>query len=505
METNKNLSPRPFRPIEFIKLNDKDLFGNAAGEDEDPEILDSYYIDLPRFENFYDLNTSVCIASARKGMGKSALLSMFEYKLRQDVKKKVLNAVVIKTTGNNLLGLGEFYGKNHIYLENYWKQIICKRINIEIGSQIGWAISDNRITLVEAAEIEGIKNKNLVGSLISRMIAKIKFLPVDLEIRTEMPSNWQALLQNYQKENEYSDVWLLIDDIDAKYIDSDEYKNLISSFFSAIRSLAIEVKNLKIRATVRTDVWSNLRHFEDLDKCLQYLFTIDWSTEQLKQMLVKRIDSYVKRKYPNSREAKYDYKKNESEILNLIFTRTMPWGDKDVEAYIPITKLANYRPRWMGQLCQMAGNKAFEKGKTRIELYDIQRIMRDFGKNRVDDLIKEHGYQFADLSALINSFKSGSKVYKYSQLNQFLEDRYISEIGISNIPPIDSRSYNSPEQLGEFLYKVDFFSCIFKEVDGNYQFTRFQDEPDLFKTIENRHDKLVWSVHPIYREFLRIK
>lgn len=502
MESNKELAPKPIRPGSLINLNDRDLFGNAAGEDEDPRILNSYYIDLPRFENFYDLTSPLCIAKARKGMGKSALLSRFEYILKKKVGSKEVKAIIIKTTGSNLLGLGEigeYYGRNHLHLESYWKQIICRRIIVEIGKEIGWAISDSQMTLVEAAEIEGAKSKNIISALISRMIKVIKIPPLELELKNRiLPSNSQSLLNNYQEEHGEADVWLLIDDIDAKYINSDDYKNLISSFFSAIRSLAVEIKGLNIRATVRTDVWSNLRHFEDLDKCDQYIVQIDWSADQLKQMLLKRIHSYVKRKHPNTKEAKYDLKINSKEILNLVFIEKMPWGQKEVEAYVPITKYANYRPRWMGQLCTMAAKKAYEKEKPIIDIRHINKIMPEFGKNRVDDLIKEHGYQFANLDALINCFRLGYREYTYSLLKQLLEDKYISQVGILNIPLVDSHPYTSFEQLGEFLYKIEFLSN--KERGA----TRFQDDPYLFKTIENREDKLIWTVHPIYRIFLRI-
>ena len=108
--------------MSFLDLNDKELFGNDAGEDEKPSILESYFIDLKEFEDFYSLKQNLCVVSARKGMGKSALLNKFAYileKLEQDN-----SAILVKATGNSLLGLGDFEGKDQAYLENYWKQII---------------------------------------------------------------------------------------------------------------------------------------------------------------------------------------------------------------------------------------------------------------------------------------------------------------------------------------------------------------------------------------------
>ncbi|TOG76345.1 hypothetical protein CGI95_24290, partial [Vibrio parahaemolyticus] len=86
-------------------------------------------------------------------MGKSALLSRLEYKLKNDSEYD--EPIVIRVTGNELLGLGDFSSKDQAYLENYWKRIICKKVIIEIGSQIGFALSSDEIAMVESAELDG--------------------------------------------------------------------------------------------------------------------------------------------------------------------------------------------------------------------------------------------------------------------------------------------------------------------------------------------------------------
>ena len=65
-----------------VDLKNKNLFGNDAGEDEELDILNSYYIDNEDFDDFFDPTIKLCVASARKGMGKSTLLSKLNYKLR---------------------------------------------------------------------------------------------------------------------------------------------------------------------------------------------------------------------------------------------------------------------------------------------------------------------------------------------------------------------------------------------------------------------------------------
>ncbi|MGE8451690.1 MAG: hypothetical protein ACN6OP_13915, partial [Pseudomonadales bacterium] len=111
-----------------IDIKDKELFGNDAGEDENIEVLNSYYIENPESEDFFDTSIRLNVVSARKGMGKSAMISKMTYKLQEDP-----GSIVIRVTGNSLLGLGNFQAQDQAYLENYWKQIICKKIILEIG------------------------------------------------------------------------------------------------------------------------------------------------------------------------------------------------------------------------------------------------------------------------------------------------------------------------------------------------------------------------------------
>src|SRR5262245_89273 len=144
-----------------------EMFGNDSGEDEVPQILDSYFVDLSEFKKFYDTTQPLSIVRARKGMGKSALLSRLHYRLTASGAGE--ENIVIKVTGNELLGLGDFQHKTHSYLENHWKQVICKRICLEIGHRIQFALTDDAMTMVETAEIEGFKGQNLVSALTQRL------------------------------------------------------------------------------------------------------------------------------------------------------------------------------------------------------------------------------------------------------------------------------------------------------------------------------------------------
>ncbi len=483
-----------------LNLRDKNLFGNEAGEDESLDILNSYYVDNDDFYDFFDAATSLSVVSARKGMGKSALLSRLEYRLREE--EEYLSPLVVRVTGNELLGLGDFSAKDQAYLENYWKRIICKKIIIEIGCQINLALSSNSITMVEVAELDGLKSKNLIGGMISRLKGKISL--IKQEVTSNIPENLESVLNAYQESHKNSKVWLLVDDIDAKYVDTEEYQARIGSFFSAIRSIAFDMKQLNIRATVRSDVWQNLRYLEDLDKWEQYILPITWTNRYLRDMLANKILSYIQRNHEGSPEAKLSYSSDYNRLFQIAFEHPISWaGKRETSMFDAIASFSNKRPRWVSQLCRMSAvqSKKNNSRSQKIKLSDINDILEEFGKNRKSDLLKEHKHQFTELDALIDSFRAKDIHYTYSELVDLLETNFIRGRTIEDVPPVDGIKYNSAEDLGAFLYKLGFIS---RKHDDGRTFTHYQENPDLYRTIQNRENKIVWAVHISYRKYLNI-
>lgn len=483
-----------------INLKDKKLFGNEAGEDEDIEVLNAYYVDNSDLDVFFDPDEKLSVVSARKGMGKSALLSRLEYRLNNDEIYE--NPIVIRVKGTELLGLGQFDIEDHAYLENYWKRIICKKIIVEIGDRIGVALSSDAMSMVEVAEIDGLKSKNFIGGLISRVRGKVSDL--DVEFKASIPDNLGSLLSNYQARNENSNVWILIDDIDAKYQNTSQGQARVGSFFSAIRSLAFDMRNLNIRSTVRSDVWSCLRHLEDLDKLEQYIINMFWTKRHMRDMLTKKVFVYILKKHPDSDEAKYKVSRDYNKILDIVFSSPIEWrGKPNARLFDAISAFSNRRPRWMGQLCRMAGsNVPVARENRKITLENINHILSDFGAKRRDDLIKEHSHQFDELLNLIDSLRATKKEFSYSELNVVLSENFIRSRAIEDIPLVDGKKYLELEDLGDFLYKLGLISRIH---DDGITFTHFTDDPDLYKSIENRNDNVTWSIHPSYRTFLNIR
>ena len=163
-----------------------------------------------------------------------------------------------------------------------------------------------------------------------------------------------------EKSYKNEKIWILIDDIDAKYLDDEKNQARVGAFFSAIRSLANEMEGLYIRSTIRSDVWTNLRYLEDLDKWEQYIIEINWTQKQIRDILTKQILAYVQRTFPDSKEAKYKFENDYNKIFDLIFESPITWQNKPQSIFSAIHAFSNKRPRWLNQVCRMALEKTTE-------------------------------------------------------------------------------------------------------------------------------------------------
>lgn len=484
-------------PLDFT---DGTLFGNDAGEDELPDVLNSYFVEKPGFAQFLSRKNKFQVARSRKGMGKSALLSKLAYDLESDPG----SPLIVKVTGADLIGLAPIpRDAIHLQLQNYWQRVICARINYALGAQHGFAFSDNSMALVESAEIAGFKERNLVGSLISR----IKSSKIPIEMTLSEAANHEALLKRVQASDADRAVWFFVDDIDSTYIDTPEQQALISTFFSACRSLVRDVKGLYIRVSVRSDVWTNIRKNEDLDKSEQYVTDLAWSREDLHVILSKKIYSWYQRAgIGQSFIDKLDYRADRDAILEYAFPPRVRWGSTSVAPFRPINILSAGRPRWMSQLCRLAGMQASKRNRDRIGIAEINDVMKTYSGLRVSDIYKEHSHQYNDLQKLIETFSNSPARYSTMDLLSQLATRYINAVGSASIPPLNGFPYQYPLQLAHFLFKIGFIVGRRDQANdsGNAEFVRFEERPELLTDARNPDDGLLWEVHPAYRDALTI-
>lgn len=233
-------------------------FGDETGDMVDPEELTTYFVEKDSFAPLLQSKRRFAVVTAKKGVGKSALIQWLGHK----VSNAQPDALVIKCRGADLtraqFGLKSQLETPNDYIRD-WMVRICILVNRRLAADLGLALTDDKITLVEAAEISGFKSRNLVGALTARF----KKLLGRLTPEQSKAGDEVELLKRANNRQ----VWILVDDLDATFQNTPEEALSLSTFFSACRYLTQDVDGLEFRTTMRTNVWAVIRRFdESLDK-----------------------------------------------------------------------------------------------------------------------------------------------------------------------------------------------------------------------------------------------
>lgn len=481
-----------------IRLDDPKLFGNFAAEDEDIDLLDSYFVDKPGY-SYFRSNDKLWIVRAKKGMGKSALLKKVAHEKKssnkEDIVIQIKGSDIIKNTFPNTTDIQQL-----IYS---WQTAICSRVAVEIGKTLSLALTDDTITLVENAELEGFKEKNLIGCLVERMKRKIGRIEID---KPEM-QNSIALLERYQ-EKKGRKVWVFVDDIDATFNNSEEESKRLSSFFTACRYLIQEVSGLYIRASIRTDVWSVISDKdESLDKVdqPQYMMDLSWSESEVKNIIVNRIKSYILTNLPN--QAKFNYINNTfdnedklEKIMNEAFKTIMPWGTSRRKPSIIIYTLSNGRPRWAIHLCSLAGQAAVKKNKDKIGIDELTENLETYGMRRITDIVREHQHQSPQIRDFINAFAKKNVRYTTEQLLNLIQESITNKI-----QPTIEGVVGTPNEMdiAHFLFRMGFITAREDLSESEYKHYNFEDDHSLLNSEVNPDKGYTWEIHPSFRNALK--
>lgn len=476
------------------------LFGNEAGEDEDKKRLTDYYLEKERNKIFYDAERKLGFVRARKGVGKSALLNYSAYKVEEKYKKDM----IINIKASELIALYECDDYQPLHYTNCWQQRICLRILNEIAKKIKFAATDDSMKIIENAEIMGYKGKNIISALSDRIYLHLDKKIVEKKEYDKEIANGFELLKRYSEEKNQK-VWLFIDDIDATFVNSEDNMIMVGTFFTACRYLVNSVSGLNIRASVRTDVWTILRNFDEaLDKCEQYMLDLIWSTKDTGEILYNKLHTYFSIEYPemNLGEKKFKDDQSLNKIFNLVFNGQLKWGENRVIPYRSIHILSAGRPRWAAQLCKIAAEDAFEKQKEKIATGNVNFAMTEYGRFRMADLYKEHRHQCNNLQMIIEIFRNGDSAYNTPKLIEIIKERLIDngkKIYIDGLP-----DECNEVQIGKFLYRIGFITLRNNEYKRALGLTRYEDDPYLFSEY-NIDDKQIWEIHPAYRTILKIR
>ena len=475
-----------------IDLADPGLFGNDNAEDEDSQILQSYLVDRPELDRFLDPKQRIAIVSANKGEGKSALLRQTGMRLQGS--QKSASDIVIQAAAADFNVQGDKRTSDDWLLG--WKNAILKRIAAEIGARIGFAITDDNMRLVEESQSQGVAKIGIISMLASRVKPSLG----GVGFSRPTTSNHGALLQRYLSGGVH--VWVIIDDVDLNFQDTNTQRVRTANLFSACRAIANSLPDVRFRLSVRPYVWSILRQeFEDLNKSEQYVYPLSWTLDGIRDILFARIRAYLRRQRgslpiltPNAGEEQPD------PYLRLVFESPMHGWGKGRLPHIPLATMSWYRPRWLIELCRESGMAAHQNKHQVIRLVDLENRLPRIGERRFHDVVSEFSIRCPEIGRIILEFRDQPDRLETEALISLIQNKVVP-IGVT----IDRKSPSGVVEICDFLYQIGFVGARIDGGSSGYFHHNFAAYPTLMRAAIASHSNQVWEIPHVFRTYLGLQ
>ncbi len=488
------MTQNPIQRIK-IKLDELNLFGNDAADLEKENLFISYAVERDELNELLNTENAIQVIRAYKGEGKSALLRILKGKLNQNKNEQLIitalgpdHSPVVNSTDSDVW-------------TREWKKSILKLVANEIGAEIGFAFNDDATSLVEEAESNGFKSRSLVSSIIDRI--KLK----DLERDKPLIQNHEKLLARFTSGRPL--IWVIIDDVDQNFQNTDRWRTKVGTFFTACRQIATVIPEIRIRTSIRPNVWAIVkRDFESLSHIEQYMHDLSWTSEQYRTLLAARIKAYLKR----TSQWDYVYKTlpreaflRDQSLISLAFDDPMPWGggSKTRPPHVVLWTLTGHRPRWLVELCKEAGAHASERNSHKIQLSDLTDQLGAFGRKRIEDTVAEFRSQCPQIEDLLGAFSRESDLYSTDELLKTIRNRILNAVN-----PTISGVLGKPSDMdiAHFLFQIGFLSgrVDYGEHQG-YDHYSFREKPTLLKSKTNLDEGLRWEINPVFRDVLNLR
>jgi len=484
-----------------IDLTAEDLFGNDVAEDEDIEVFNAYAVNRDEVSSFSDKYRKLCIARAYKGEGKSALLrlAMNEVKAAGGSESLIVHGTISAFAPT-------IQSDDFTVLIKEWKKGLFSRVANEIGSKIGFAWTDDEISLVEQAEKGGFKSRSLVSTILERITLKAKSPAGEIESTPKKPgiSDAEGVIKRWAEGRE--PVWVFVDDVDLNFQNTNIHKQRVASFFVACREVINSVPEIRIRATVRPNVWTIIKmEFEALSHIEQYITDLSWSEPSMRRLLAKRVEGFcVRRGFWSTivDTLPTDISRREQALVSLVFEDPMSWGTAQRSPHTILYTLGKHRPRWTVELAKTAGKSTEKTKHTKICKTDIVNVLDAFGKRRVEDTIAEFRSQCPEVGELISAFAREKEDLTTDELISIINNKILNHLS-PNISGCLGKA--GALDVAAFLFEIGFLYGRRDFADGSYEHVGFSDRPSLLKSRTDVDGGYRWEIHPVYRQALEIR
>ncbi|MGM8884304.1 P-loop ATPase, Sll1717 family [Psychrobacter sp. 1U2] len=246
---------------------------------------------------------------------------------------------------------------------------IVKKFTKDVKAGFDASLFESKIT-AEAA-------KNITEDQKSQIENRVRNIVSDLQI-TEL-SKVISLLNEHIFTDNKKPYYILMDKLDENWVSIDVKYSLIKSLIEEIKYFR-NINNVKILVSLRLDLYQltldkvSSHGFQE-EKLSSYIYKLNWTDKELKEIVDKRINFLFKHQYSNNMDITFED----------IFPSTVNNRNRDPWQYL-ITRTF-WRPRDILQFINYCLEQAVDK--SRIEWGSIHKAEKEYSKNRLKNLNEE--------------------------------------------------------------------------------------------------------------------
>lgn len=434
----------------------------SAGAEDDSNFLAECFVDTGDFATLRDCGNAKRIIVGRTGAGKTALLSEIERQTQNVITLSphslslnyVANNTVIRFFEDAGVNLSPFYGllwkhiivvellksKYNICTEDSYRTCIRRIRDLLSNNRIKEQAIDylekwgNRFWLTTEERMRELTNR-IENSLSSSLGAGIENFNVSAEgarsLTTEQKlqvvergkqavsavqirelENLIAVLDEAIFTDRQQHYYIAIDTLDEEWADDRIRFRLIRSLIDAVRRFR-KVSNIKIILALRQDLLRKVLHsindpgFQEEKYEALYLH-VRWDKKQLREVLEKRLNALVRRRYSGSSIAIEEFFPNKidgCDALDYIISRTF------------------LRPR--DAILFVNDCIAFSEGKASFTAAVIKRAEEEYSNKRLQSLASEWQILHPNLKPVIEIFYGMKNHFAVGDITkEFLCEKY---------------------------------------------------------------------------------
>ncbi|HAL56345.1 MAG TPA: hypothetical protein DDX89_05225 [Candidatus Omnitrophica bacterium] len=303
-----------------------------------------------------------------------------------------------------------------------------------------------------------------------------------------------SLIPELERVCQRRSVFVLIDELDKGWDNSEDAKAFVAGLFQAALSINARGKGIRVLISLRKELYDNIPElYEDAQKVRDLIETLEWDEPALLELIAKRIRNSLSSSEKMSPEKSW----------NLVFSETLDY--RKTRSFNYIVDRTLYRPREIIQFCNTIRDIAVEKHKMcPLDYQIIAESEYAYSESRLQDIAAEYRFQYPGLLSVFGTFRGR----EYNLLREDLEE-HVLKISTGE-SPIDEAAETwckeaDPEFMIDTLWKVGFLRA---QAVGGLRARRRSGSsylgPHQVSSL-NLRNITRFHVHPMFRSFLAMK